>query len=95
MGSAVLAFLALPVITRQREKKHVLIVTSLCLVAAVTGPVMLSVIGLFFTAASGLLFPVMMVLGVIEVTLMVMTATLTLSMIADITEHRAVDTERR
>ncbi|MEM7362981.1 MAG: MFS transporter [Pseudomonadota bacterium] len=95
LGSAVLAFFALPVITRQRDKKQVLIVTSLCLIAVVTGPVMLSVSGLFFTAASGLLFPAMMVLGIIEVTLMVMTSTLTLSMIADITEHRAVVTDRR
>ena len=61
----------------------------------VTGPVFLAVNGLFFSTDSALLFPVMFVLGVIEVALWVMTGALFASMVADVTEQRARATGRR
>ena len=93
--SALIAFALVPILTRGREKKHVLIALSLIATVIVTGPVFLSVNGYFFATDGQWLYPVMLLLGVIEVTLWVMIGTLVASMIADTTEHRAVATERR
>jgi Na+/melibiose symporter-like transporter len=60
-----------------------------------SGPVMLSLAGWFPAYATDALFHSMVVLGVIQVMLIVMTGVVTASMIADIVESRAVATGRR
>ena len=95
LASAVIAFYLVPTVAGKREKKHVLIVLTIIAIVVATGPVFLSVNGLFFATDGSLLYPVMLVIGVVEVTLWVMIGALGASMIADITEHRAVTTDRR
>ena len=60
-----------------------------------SGPVVLALMGWFPAVGSLGLFYTMVVMGVIQVMLIVMTSTLTASMIADIVESRALQTERR
>ncbi len=93
--SALIGFYIVDHVTRGRDKKPVLITLSLIALVVSTGPVFLRVVGLFFPNDHDWLFPVMLINGMIEVTLAVMTGTLFSSMIADITEHRAVETARR
>ena len=93
--SAVIAFLSIGYITRGRDKKRILITLSLTAIVVATGPVWLRVTGAFIGNDHELLFPVMLTIGMVEVALAAMTGTLTASMIADITEHRAIETARR
>ena len=57
--------------------------------------VLLSLIGLFPDRGTESLFYSMVVLGVLQVMLIVMTSVLTISMLADVVEARAVATGRR
>ncbi len=93
--SAVIAFYLLPYVTSGRDKKTVYAWILVLSVAFSTGPVLLSVLGLFFAIDSPYLFPVMVCIGIVEVTLWVMTGSIFASMIADVTEHRALITTRR
>jgi Na+/melibiose symporter-like transporter len=95
LSSAVIAFVITPALTRKRDKKPVLIGVSLLSMAVGSGPVMLSLAGWFPAYATDALFHSMVVLGVIQVMLIVMTGVVTASMIADIVESRAVATGRR
>ncbi|MCZ6655839.1 MAG: MFS transporter [Gammaproteobacteria bacterium] len=93
--SAVLAFGLIPKLTRNREKRGVLIQMSIASMVVGTGPVFLSLLGLFPGTDHAALYPTMLVVGVVQVTLIVITSTLTASMIADIVEHRELVTGRR
>ena len=52
-------------------------------------------IDLFPSSQSELLFPLMLLMGVVEVMLFIMTSALLVSMMADVTDHRAVETGLR
>lgn len=93
--SAVIAFLVIPSLTRGRDKKPVLIAISLLSILVGSGPVFLMLVGLFPATGSDLLFYIMVVVGVAQVTLIVMASVVTASMIADIVESREVATGRR
>lgn len=95
LSSAVLAFMLMPVLTRGREKKPVLVGTSMAAIGVGSGPVLLKLVGWFPATGSNALFLTMVVLGVIQVMLLVMSSVLTASMVADIVESRAVVTGRR
>ncbi len=93
--SSVLAFTLLPMLTRGREKKSVLIAISALSIAVGSGPVFLKLIGLFPAAGSAALFYAMVGFGVAQVMLIVMSSVVTASMIADIVECREIATGRR
>ena len=93
--SAIAAFAVTPRVTAGREKRDVLIGVSAMSILVGSGPVVLALMGWFPAVGSLGLFYTMVVMGVIQVMLIVMTSTLTASMIADIVESRALQTERR
>ncbi len=94
LASAVIAFFVLPLVSYGRDKKHTLIGLSIVSVLVGSGPVLLRLMG-WFPADETILFPLMVVVGVVQVSLIVMIGALTASMIADIVEARAVVTGRR
>lgn len=93
--SAVLAFMLIPPLTRGRDKKPVLVGISVAAIGVGSGPVLLKLVGWFPATGSDALFLTMLVLGVIQVMLIVMSSVLTASMVADIVESREVATGRR
>lgn len=93
--SSVLAFLLLPVLTRGRDKKQVLIAISVLAIVVGSGPVFLKLLGWFPATGSPALFYTMVVFGVLQVMLIVMSSVVTASMIADIVESRELATGRR
>jgi len=93
--SAVLAFLFLPPLSRKRDKRSVLIGVSLATTVVGASPVMLALLGWFLPIGHPWLFPVMAVLGVLQVMLVVMSSALFASMLADLVEARALETGRR
>ncbi|MXY04248.1 MAG: MFS transporter [Gammaproteobacteria bacterium] len=93
--SAVLAFVLLPLLTRGRDKKPILVGISVAALGVGSGPVLLKLLGWFPATGSDALFLTMVVAGVIQVMLVVMSSVLTGSMVADIVESRAVVTGRR
>ena len=93
--AAVIAFSLMPLLTRQREKKGVYLLLSVVSALVVTAPVFLRNMDLFPSSESELLFPLMLGVGVVEVMLFIMTSALLASMMADVTDHRAVETGLR
>ena len=93
--AAVMAFSLMPLLTRQREKKGVYLLLSVVSALVVTAPVFLRNIDFFPSSQSELLFPLMLLMGVVEVMLFIMTSALLVSMMADVTDHRAVETGLR
>ena len=93
--SAVLALVLIPLISFGRDKKPVLIGISIVALLVGSGPVLLSLLGLFPERGTEQLFYTMVFFGVIQVMLIVMTSVLTISMLADVVEARAVATDRR
>ena len=93
--SAVLAFALMPVLTRGRDKKPILVGISVAALGVGSGPVLLKLLGWFPATGSDALFLTMVAAGVIQVMLVVMSSVLTGSMVADIVESRAVVTGRR
>ena len=93
--SAVLAFMLIPVLTRGRDKKPILVGISVAALCVGSGPVLLKLLGWFPATGSNALFLTMVAAGVIQVMLVVMSSVLTGSMVADIVESRAVVTGRR
>ncbi|MEM7018606.1 MAG: MFS transporter [Pseudomonadota bacterium] len=93
--SAVIAFAIMPILTSGRDKKPVLVISSCLAIVVNTGPVFLSLLGWFPPTGHEALFPTMLIIGVIQVTLSVITGVLVASMIADIVEAREIETGRR
>ncbi len=93
LSSAAIAFYLTPWITSGREKRNVLIVLMWVSLLFWSGPVLLASLDWFVTAAW--LFSTMLVIGVLQVTLVVMTSTLSASMLADLVEARERVTGRR
>ena len=93
--SSVLAFLLIPALTAGRDKKPVLIGISLLSIAVGSGPVFLKLVGLFPATGSDGLFYTMVLFGIAQVMLIVMSSVITASMIADIVESRELATGRR
>jgi Na+/melibiose symporter-like transporter len=93
--SALLAFALLPLLMRGRDKKPILIATSVVALFINCLPVFLSLYGLFPAVGTQLLFYTMFVMGVFQVTLLVITSSLTGSVLADVVDARSVHTGRR
>jgi len=95
LSSAVIAFLMIGRLTRHRDKKPVLIGISALSIAVGSGPVVLMLLGWFPEYGSDALFYTMLIVGVVQVMLIVMSGVVTASMIADVVESRALATGRR
>ena len=80
---------------RGRDKKPILIATSVVALFINCLPVFLSLYGLFPAVGTQLLFYTMFVMGVFQVTLLVITSSLTGSVLADVVDARSVHTGRR
>lgn len=93
--SALLAFSILPFLMRGREKKPILITTSVMALFTNCLPVLLSLYDLFPAVGTQLLFYTMFVTGIFQVTLLVITSSLTGSVLADVVDARSVHTGRR
>ena len=93
--SALLAFSILPFLMRGREKKPILITTSVIALFTNCLPVLLSLYDLFPAVGTQLLFYTMFVTGIFQVTLLVITSSLTGSVLADVVDARSVHTGRR
>jgi glycoside/pentoside/hexuronide:cation symporter, GPH family len=91
----VLAFVATPVLTRGRNKRSVMIRTTLLLVSIDSGPILLRVLGWFPGNHSPLLFPLLLSTGILSTMLTVIGLTLNASMVADLVELRELATGRR
>ncbi len=95
LASPLLAIALLPVASRGRDKKAVLIGLSILSLLTGSGPVILALLGAFPPVGHAALFPSMVAIGVVQVALIVMTSTVSASMVADIVDARAVATGRR
>ena len=93
--AAVLAFMFVPLASKGREKKSVMIRLYLALVLVSIGPVVLHLNAWFPSRGSTTLFYTMIGFGMAEAMLTIMTAAISGSMIADIVDARAVATYRR
>ena len=93
--SALIAYAVLPTIMRGRDKKPVLISISILALLINCLPVFLSLFNLFPANGTTALFYTMFVLGIAQVTVIVITASLSGSILADVVDARAVDTGRR
>ncbi len=93
--SPLIAFAVLPPLSRGRDKKGVLIRVSILSMLAGSGPVILALLGAFPPVGHAALFPLMTVIGVFQITLIVMGSAISASMVADVVDARAVSTGRR
>ena len=93
--AAVLALLFIPVVSKGREKKCILIWLILAWVVVSVGPVILSLNSWFPVKGSSTLLYTMIVFGMVEAMLTIKAVTISGSMIADIVDARAVKTQRR
>ncbi len=89
------ALALLPRVTRGSDKKTRLIQFSVLAIAVVCGPVFLDLVGAFPAAYHPLRFPLLVVFGVLQVVLSVMTGALGASMVADVVDARAAAVGRR
>ncbi len=89
------ALALLPRLGRGSDKKKRLIQLSLLAIAVVCGPVFLDLVGAFPPADHPMRFPLLVVFGVLQVVLSVMTGALAASMVADVVDARAVAVGRR
>ena len=89
------ALALLPRVTRGSDKKTRLIQFSVLAIAVVCGPVFLDLVGAFPAAGHPLRFPLLVVFGVAQVVLSVMTGALAASMVADVVDARAAAVGRR
>ena len=89
------ALALLPRVTRGSDKKTRLIQLSMLAIAVVCGPVFLDLVGAFPAAGHPLRFPLLVVFGVVQVVLSVMTGALAASMVADVVDARAAAVGRR
>ena len=78
------ALALLPRVTRGSDKKARLIQLSMLAIGVVCGPVFLDLVGAFPAAGHPLRFPLLVVFGVLQVVLSVMTGALAASMVADV-----------
>lgn len=90
-----IAIALLPRVIQGSDKKARLIQLSVLAIFVVCGPVFLELVGAFPPGEHLLRFPLLVVFGVAQVVLAVMTAALAASMVADVVDARAVAVGRR
>ena len=90
-----IAIALLPRVIRGSDKKARLIQLSVLAIFVVCGPVFLELVGAFPPGDHPFRFPLLVVLGVAQVVLAVMTSALGASMLADVVDARAVAVGRR
>lgn len=90
-----IAIALLPRVIQGSDKKTRLIQLSVLAIFVVCAPVFLDLVGAFPPADHPFRFPLLVVLGVAQVVLAVMTAALAASMLADVVDARAVAVGRR
>ena len=93
--AALLALIVTPVFAIRRDKKSVLIWTSIASIAIYGWPLVLRSLGLFLSNGDPLLFPLMLVNAAVALVFEVITFTLTYSMMAEVVEARELKTGRR
>ena len=93
--AAVFALVVTPVFANRRDKKSVLIWTSIASIAIYGWPLVLRSLGLFLSNEHPLLFPLMLVNAVVALVFEVITFTITYSMMAEVVEARELKTGRR
>ncbi len=93
--AAVFALVVTPVFANRRDKKTVLIWTSIASIAIYGWPLVLRSLGLFLSNEDPLLFPLMLVNAVVALVFEVITFTITYSMMAEVVEARELKTGRR
>lgn len=93
--SVMVALSLLGRLTQQKEKKRVLIQLTILSMLVTTGPIYLRLSGFFPGNHTDLLFYVMVAFGIAWVSLLIMIAVLTGSMITDLVESRELETGRR
>jgi glycoside/pentoside/hexuronide:cation symporter, GPH family len=94
-ASAVIAFIAAPILSRRFGKKHAAIGVSLAGVAIGPLPILLRLADLFPANASPKLLPSLLVFNLVTIALVIMSGILTSSMAADIVEDSELSTGRR
>lgn len=92
--SPVLAFVLLPWVSRGRDKRQVMITLSAASLVVGSGPVLAWLMG-WFPADPELTYTIVLLAGVCQVMLIVMTGVVFASMLADLVEARALVTGRR
>jgi Na+/melibiose symporter-like transporter len=93
--SAVVAFFAVPLISHKQNKRTVLVSLIVILGVVSAAPVCLRLLGWFPENGTPALFPIMAAAGVAQVSLIIMTGTMSGSMLMDVVEHREIVTRRR
>jgi len=93
--SALLAFSILPVLSRGREKKDLLVLMTWLLFAVSAGPVILQLAGMMPANGSDALFTIMLVAGVVQVALIITSSTVFGSMLSDLVETREATSGKR
>ena len=93
--AALFALVVTPVFANRRDKKSVLIWTSIASIAIYGWPLVLRSLGFFLSNEDPLLFPLMLVNAVVALVFEVITFTLTYSMMAEVVEARELKTGRR
>lgn len=93
--ASITAFITVPIVTRGRDKKPVLIITSVISLLVALVPIFLMTQGMFFERGSDEMFYALLVREIFWSTTLVMGGTLTSSLMADIVDARAAETGRR
>jgi glycoside/pentoside/hexuronide:cation symporter, GPH family len=94
-ASAVIAFVATPILSRRLGKKPAAIGVSLAAIALGPAPILLRLLDLFPANGSPDLMPILLVFNLVTVTLVIMSGILASSMGADIVEDSELSTGRR
>jgi glycoside/pentoside/hexuronide:cation symporter, GPH family len=94
-ASAVMAFVATPILSRRFGKKHAAIGVSLAGIALGPAPILLRLLDLFPVNGSPKLMPTLLVFNLVTITLVIMSGILGSSMGADIVEDSELSTGRR
>jgi glycoside/pentoside/hexuronide:cation symporter, GPH family len=94
-GSAVMALVATPVLSRRLGKKPAAIGVSLAAIALGPAPILLRLLDLFPANGSPKLMPILLVFNLVTITLVIISGILASSMGADIVEDSELSTGRR
>jgi len=93
--SAILAFVIAPIVSRRMGKKRGAIVVGFFAFTVAPSPILLRLLGLMPENSDPMLFPLVLLITVIDVALIIAYQILSASMIADLVEEAEVKTQRR
>lgn len=93
--AAALALVFAPILTRQRNKRNVVIVLSIISICYLPLPIILKLFGLFWPVGHEMVVPTLFFHGVTEGAIIIMISILVSSMVADVVESSEMATGRR